>query len=116
QHQHVDRIVILRVGARDEAVVGRVVNRRVEDAIDPQEAGPLVELVLRLAAVRHLDDDREDLERVVGRQRDVMPGVSHGPYDLTTRGGRIQDRGSYSSSTWFATNLISAASGWPSSS
>src|SRR5690606_7804403 len=42
-----------------EAVVGRIVDGAVEDAIQAQQPGFLVELVLVLAAFGNLDDDGE---------------------------------------------------------
>ena len=59
EHQRIERIAVVAERARDEAVIGRVVHRAVEDAVEPKEPRLLVELVLVLAALRDLDDDRE---------------------------------------------------------
>ena len=56
QHQHVERVVVLGERLRDEAVVGRVVDGGVEDAVELEQAGLLVELVLDAGAERDLDD------------------------------------------------------------
>ena len=50
--------------ALDEAVVEVVVDRRREDAVEPEDAGLLVELVLVAAAARDLDDDLDDVGEV----------------------------------------------------
>jgi hypothetical protein len=78
EHQRIERVPVVAVGARDEAVVGRIVHGAVEDAIQPQEAGLLVQLVLVLAALLNLDDDGKGVldERVVDVT--VMPRV-HDP-------------------------------------
>jgi hypothetical protein len=65
--------VVVAVGARDEAVVVGVDDAGVEDAVDEQESGLLVELVLDLGAARNLDDrvdERGDVADV-----EVVPGV-----------------------------------------
>ena len=59
--QHVQRVAVVAVGAGDEAVVGRVVRRRVKDAVEYDKPGFLVELVLLLAALGYLDDCDEFL-------------------------------------------------------
>jgi hypothetical protein len=59
EHERVERIPVVAVGARDEAVVGRVVHRAVEDAVEAQQPCLLIELVLVLAAFGNLDDDRK---------------------------------------------------------
>jgi hypothetical protein len=51
EHERVERIAVVAVGARDEAVVGGIVHRAVEHAIEPQQPGLLVQLVLVLAAL-----------------------------------------------------------------
>jgi len=65
-HQHVDRVAVLGERVRHEAVIARIAHRRMQEAVDHQRAGGLVELVLdRLAPDRHLDDDVDVLRRVV---------------------------------------------------
>ena len=75
QHQRVERIPVVAERARDETVVGRIVDRAVEHAIETEEARLLVQLVLVGAAFRHLDDDRKRRldERVVYVA--VVPGM-----------------------------------------
>src|SRR5215212_4132704 len=50
EHQYVQRIAIVTVGPRNESVISRVVHRAVEDAVQPQQTGLLVQLVLVGAA------------------------------------------------------------------
>ena len=50
EDQDVEGIVIFRVGLRDEAVVGRVEDRGMDDAIDLEQAGGLVEFILHIGA------------------------------------------------------------------
>ena len=59
EHQRIERVAIVAEGPRDEAVVGRIVDGAVQHAIETQQAGLLVQLVLVLAALRNFDDDRE---------------------------------------------------------
>ena len=50
---------------RDEAVIARIAHRRVEEAVDDQRAGFLVQFVFdRLAADRHFDDDIDVVRRI----------------------------------------------------
>src|SRR5262249_15112440 len=75
EDQHVERVAVVAVGARDETVVGRVVDRAVQDATDHQQAGRRVQLVLDFRPLGDLDVGREPGRDVVG-QRDVVPGVN----------------------------------------
>ena len=74
--QHVQRVPVVAVGAGDKAVVGGVMRRRVEDAVQDDEAGLLVELVFLLAALRYLDDGDEFLG-AYALGVDVVPDVGH---------------------------------------
>ena len=84
EHQHVERIAVLAVGARHESVVRRVDDRAVEDAIDAQEAALLVELVFHARATRDLDHDVEPLVRGVRVDLEVVPWM--GRHRATSRG------------------------------
>src|SRR6185436_4814357 len=76
EHQDVERIAVQAIRLWQEAVVRGVVDRTVQDPVDPQEARGLVELVLHLRALRNLDDGPEaGLDGV--HQLDVVPGVYH---------------------------------------
>src|SRR3954468_18559215 len=59
QHQHVERIAVVAVGARDEAVVGGIVDGAVKHPIETQQPRFLVQLVLVRAPFRDLDDGRK---------------------------------------------------------
>src|SRR5256886_16473715 len=74
EHKHVERVAVLAVGLREEAVVRRVVHGRVQHAVQPQQARALVELVLHLRALGDLDDRAEVMLDVVA-QLDVVPRV-----------------------------------------
>jgi hypothetical protein len=76
EHEHVKRVVVLRQRLRDEAVVGRVVDGRVQHAVELDQAGDLVELVLHRRAEGDLDDGVELLRDVLAGG-DVVPGVDH---------------------------------------
>src|SRR5262245_42593967 len=73
QDQRVERVAVAAVAARNESVVGRVVHGAGENAIEPEEPRPLVELVLVLAALRDLDDDREAFGDRRFVDRNVVP-------------------------------------------
>ena len=98
QHQRVERIAVIAERARDEAVIGRIVDGAVEHAIEPQQARLLVELVLVLAAVRDFDDDRKrGLDQGVVDIA-VVPGMHassvHGQSFRITGSGRPSQRNS----------------------
>ena len=76
EHQDVERVVVLGVRLGDEAVIGRVVDRRVEDPVEPEQAGLLVQLVLDARPHRDLDQGVE-LAREVLARGDVVPGMQH---------------------------------------
>ena len=48
QHQHVQRVAVVRKGARDQTVVCRIVGRGIKDAVQNDMAGLLIQLVLFL--------------------------------------------------------------------
>ncbi len=75
-HQGVQRIVVLRVGLRKKAVVAGIVDGAEEHAVQPEEPGPLVQLVLVAAAAGDLDHHRHLVGRV-GAGRQVVPGMDH---------------------------------------
>jgi hypothetical protein len=77
EHQRVQRIAVIAEAARDEAVVGGIVDGAVKDAVQAEEARLLVQLVLVLAALRNLDDDGKGTVNLMIVDVDVMPGM-HG--------------------------------------
>ena len=64
QEERVGVVAVAGPRALDEAVVEVVVDGRGEDAVEPEDAGLLVELVLVAAAARDLDDDLDDAGEV----------------------------------------------------
>src|SRR5512137_938221 len=83
--QDVERVPVVAVGAGHEPVVGRVVDRAEEDAVDAEQAARLVQLVLHLRSGGDLDDGRDGLLHVPGEDH-VVPGVE-GHSDLRAARG-----------------------------
>ena len=54
--QHVQRVAVRGGRAGDEPVVGRVVDRGIEDPVQADRSGGVVEFVLVAAPLRDLDD------------------------------------------------------------
>src|SRR5439155_2268093 len=61
QDQHVERIAVRGKRARNEPVMGWIVDRGVQDTIEPDAAALLVVLVLVAAAYRNLDERFDDV-------------------------------------------------------
>ncbi len=59
QYQRVKRVAVLAEGVQHEAVVGRVLGRGEQPAVQPDPAGFVVDLILVPAAPRDLDQDVE---------------------------------------------------------
>ena len=76
QHKYVERIIVLGIGLGNEAVIGGIVNRRIENAIEAQESRRLVELVLDVGAGRDFHDSDELRGQILSR-RNVVPGMRH---------------------------------------
>jgi len=74
--QVVERIAIGGQRARDEAVVARVVDRAVQQPVQPDQPALLVELVLVLGSARDLDDHVQ-LVRRVGAGLEIVERVLH---------------------------------------
>ena len=64
QHQHIERVAVVAQGAGDEAVVARIVDGRVEIAVQTEDVQFLVVLVLVDALAGDFDDDVDDLGAV----------------------------------------------------
>src|SRR5262249_6708775 len=54
QDQNIEWIVVGAVGPWDKAIVRRIVNRAIKNAIDPKQAGCLIQFVLDLRSSRYL--------------------------------------------------------------
>ena len=77
QHEHIERVAVGPKRLGDEAVIGRVVRRGVQHAVEDDIAGFLVQLVFLFAALADLDHADEVLGRdAPGVQ--VVPDVVHG--------------------------------------
>ena len=59
EDEHVERVVVFGVGLRDEAVVGGIKNGGVDDAIDFEQTGGLVEFVFEIGTEGNFDDGLE---------------------------------------------------------
>lgn len=79
QHEHIERVVVVGVCARDEAVVGGVVGRGVEDAVKLEHAGLLVHLVFVLAALGYLNAG-DKVVALYSLRSYVVPYVHHGSF------------------------------------
>ena len=65
ENEDVERIVVFGVGLRDETVVRGIEDRGMDDAIDLEQAGRLVELVFDVGAERDLDHRGEVARKLV---------------------------------------------------
>ena len=74
QHQYVQRVPVVRIGARDKTVVRRIVRRRVQDAIQNEHPRLFVDFVFVLAPLGDLDHRDEIFGRDALR-RNVVPNV-----------------------------------------
>src|SRR5882757_2968922 len=72
QYQHIERIVVLRERLWNKSVVCRIVNRRVENAVEFDQPADLVELILHARTKRNLDNRVELLRKQTARS-DVVP-------------------------------------------
>jgi hypothetical protein len=77
EHQHIERIVVFGQRLRDEAVVRRIVNGRIEDAIELDQAAGFIQFVLHTGAEGDLDHAIEFLRELVAGSY-VVPGMDHG--------------------------------------
>ena len=74
EHQNVQRVAVVRPGAGDEAVVGGIVSRGVENSVETQRAGLFIHLVLVFRALLDLDD-REKVLGAHARWCNIMPKI-----------------------------------------
>src|SRR5262245_61213930 len=79
QHQHVKGVAVVAEGLRQEAIVGGVVNGAGQDAVEREQAGRLVQLVLDLRAFGDLDH-RAEMPLDLVAELDVVPRVHHAEY------------------------------------
>ena len=56
KHKNIQWVVVFRQGLRNEPVIRGIVNGRVENAVEPDEAAGLVELIFHAGPVGNLDD------------------------------------------------------------
>ena len=104
QHQGVERIAVLTEGALDVAVVGRVLGRGEQRAVEPDPTGLVIYLVLVLLTLRDLDGhvESQPAERLgsalgvgcghetsLGWARSRLRSASAGDESLAGRWGRV---------------------------
>ena len=77
QHQHIERVVVFGQSLRNESVIRGIVHRRIQDAIEFDQAAGLVQFVLHAGAERNLDDGVELLRKFAAGSH-VVPGMDHG--------------------------------------
>jgi len=76
ENEDIERIIVFGVGLRDETVIGGIENSGMDDAIDFEEAGGLVEFVFEIGAERNFDDGLEVAGDIFAG-RNVVPRVNH---------------------------------------
>src|SRR5262249_55227364 len=76
EDQDVEGIIVLGLRLRDEAVVRRIIDRRIEHTIESQEPGLLIQLILDARAHRDLDESDELIRKILAG-RHIMPGMDH---------------------------------------
>ena len=79
QHQHIQRVAVIGECARNKAVVGGVVGRGVENAVELEHTGLLVHLVFVLAALGYLDTG-DKIVALYSLRSYVVPYVHHGSF------------------------------------
>src|SRR5260370_5344368 len=86
EDQNIERIVVFGVGLRDEAIVRRIKNGRVNDAVNFKQPGGLVQFVFDVGAERNFND-RPKIARNILTGGNVMPSVnhSHSPRESTLK-------------------------------
>jgi len=76
EHEDIERIIIFCQRLRDETVVGGIINRRIEDAIQLNESARFIQFVLDARNEWDLDDAVEFLWKLVAGSH-VVPRMNH---------------------------------------
>jgi hypothetical protein len=76
EHQHIERVVVFGEGLRDESVVGRIVDGRVEDTVEADQAAGLVQFILHAGTEGDFDNAIEFVRQFVAGSY-VMPRMDH---------------------------------------
>jgi hypothetical protein len=77
QHQHIERVVVFGQGLGNEAIVCGIVDRRVQDAVELDQAARLVQFVFHARAEGNLYDGVELLRKLATGSY-VVPRMDHG--------------------------------------
>src|SRR5262249_8742138 len=101
QDEYIKRIIVGAVRSRNKAVICRVMDGAIENAVHPQQAGRLVQLVLDFRPSRDFDENRKPGVEV-SRQKNIMPGMCrHGSIPQ-----RLNERQNPWSRATFSTALL----------
>src|SRR5262249_40547484 len=76
KNEDIEGIVVFGIRLRDEAVVCRIKNGGMNDAVDLEQAGRFVELIFDVGAERNFNDSLE-IAGNFGAGGNVMPCVNH---------------------------------------
>src|SRR2546423_50103 len=74
--EDVERVAILVQCARNEAVIARIVHRRIQHPVESNHPTRLIQLVFVAASGRNLDD-RGDVVRRMDPRRQLVPEIDH---------------------------------------
>ncbi len=74
EHQHIQRVTVVPIGAGNEPVVRRIVGGGVKDAVQNDQSGFLIQFILVLAALANLDH-RNKIFFCDPFGRNVMPNI-----------------------------------------
>src|SRR5690625_323696 len=74
--QHIEGVIIVGQGPRDETIVARVIDRTIEEAVETEETSLLVQLVLVPAPARDLDH-RIQLIWGIWSDRKIVPWIGN---------------------------------------
>jgi carboxypeptidase family protein len=77
QHEYIERVVVLGERLRNETVVGGIVDGRVEDAVEADQAAGFVQFILHAGAEGDFDDAVEFVGKLVAGGY-VVPRMDHG--------------------------------------
>ena len=90
EHQHVERVAVVCVGARDKAVVGRIVRRGIQHAIQTQQTRCFIHFIFVFAAALDFNHGHKAIGRDE-RRINIMPNV-HAFLQMDRLSGRRYSR------------------------
>ena len=63
EHQHIQRVIVVRIGTRDQPVIRGIMRRGVQDAVELDQTGLLVQLIFIFASLGDFHDRDEVVRR-----------------------------------------------------